>query len=96
MGRLDQTRVESDDTTLFGGAQSDLFSDPTSKEARALQDSIALSIRDEIAADADANIKVDMGDGKGERSISSVLDELDDLQDFAEIISLCGQPKVKA
>lgn len=96
MGRLDQTRVENDDTTLFGGAQSDLFSDPTSKEARALQDSIALSIRDEIAADADANIKVDMGDGKGERSISSVLDELDDLQDFAEIISLCGQPKVKA
>lgn len=96
MGRLDQTRVESDDTTLFGGAQSDLFSDPTSKEARALQDSIALSIRDDIAADADANINVDMGDGKGERSISSVLDELDDLQDFAEIISLCGQPKVKA
>lgn len=96
IGRLDQTRVEDDEGGLFGGAQRDMFSDPASKEAKVVHDNIASSIRDDIAADPEANIKVDMGDGKGERSVSSVLDELDDLQDFAEIISLCGQPKVKA
>lgn len=34
---------------------------------------------------------VDMGDGRGERPLSSVLDELDADADFADVIQLCGR-----
>ena len=94
MRRLDQTRVEDDETSLFGGNQRDLFSDPASKEARAVQDAITDDLRTSI--DKDGDYTLDMGDGKGERSAASVLDELDEDQNFAEIIALCGKQKGEA
>lgn len=90
MGRLDQTRVEDDAGGLFGGAQSDLFSDPLSKDARVIQDSIAADFRDQVARE---DFKVDLNDGKGERSASSLLDELDGDDEFAAILDACGKGK---
>lgn len=34
---------------------------------------------------------VDMGDGRGERPLSSVLDELDADAEFADVIQMCGR-----
>lgn len=93
IGRLDQTRIEDTEGTLFGGAQSDLFSDPASPQARPILDDISASIRDDILKDGD--FKLDLGDGKGERSVSSILDDLDEGDEFADILDLCGKPMVK-
>jgi hypothetical protein len=89
MRRLDQSRVEDDDGGLFGGAQTDLFSEPTSKEARAVMDTVADDLRAEIEAGGD--FKVDMGDGKGERLASDVLADLDEGDKFSARIDLCGK-----
>lgn len=89
--RGNQTRVEDDAGGLFGGAQSDMFSDPLSPEARTVQDSIAADFRDQIEAGND--FMVDMGDGKGVRSAASVLDDLDANDEFADVLSLCGTPR---
>lgn len=89
MRRLDQTRVEDDADGLFGGAQTDLFSDPTSKEARAVMDTVAADLRAEIEAGGD--FKTDMGDGKGERMASEVLADLDEGDKFSARIDLCGR-----
>lgn len=89
MRRLDQSRVEDDETSLFGGNQRDLFSDPASKEARVVQDAIADDLRTKIESDGD--YALDMGDGKGERSASNVLDELDADDLFSARIDLCGK-----
>jgi hypothetical protein len=35
---------------------------------------------------------MDMGDGKGERPASSILKEIEDGDEFAEQIALCGRP----
>ena len=91
--RLDQTRVEDDADGLFGGAQSDMFSEPWSPQARPVLDDISASIRDDIARDGD--FRLDLGDGKGERSASSILDDLDRGDEFADVIDLCGKPMVK-
>lgn len=87
--RGDQTRVEDDESSLFGGNQRDLFSDPTSQEARVVQDAIADDLRTKIESDGDYTL--DMSDGKGERSASSVLDELDADDLFSARIDLCGK-----
>lgn len=91
MGRLDQTRVEDDAGGLFGGAQRELFSEPASPAVRPVLDNMAADLRDIIERDGD--FMVDMGDGKGERSASSVLDDLDTGDQFADEIALCGRPK---
>lgn len=90
IGRLDQTRVEDDAGGLFGGAQSDLFSDPLSPEARIIQDAVAADLRDKIST---GHFKVDLGDGKGERSVSSLLDELDADDEFSAVLDACGRGK---
>lgn len=91
--RLDQTRIEDTEGTLFGGAQSDLFSDPASPQARPILDDMSASLRDDILKDGD--FKLDLGDGKGERSVSAILDDLDEGDEFADILDLCGKPMVK-
>lgn len=90
LGRLDQSRVEDQPDGLFGGAQSDLFSDPLAKEARVIQDAVAADFRDQLAVD---DFRVDMSDGKGERSASSLLDELDGDDEFQAILDACGKGK---
>lgn len=90
MRRGDQQRVEDDPESLFGGGQQSLFDDPVSPEARAVQDDIAADLRTQIEADGD--FMVDMGDGKGERMASTVLDDLDKGDDFADMLDLCGKP----
>lgn len=65
------------------------FSDPLSPEARVLHDQIEADLR--TAMEADPNLKVDMGDGKGERSVAAVLDDLDRAETFADTIALCGR-----
>lgn len=92
IGRLDQERVEDDMGGLFGGRQSDMFDDVTSPEAKVIHDSIMADLRDGIdAEDGLGDFTVDMGDGKGERPVSSVLDEIRQGEEFAEIIALCGR-----
>ena len=70
--------------------QMDMFSDPASKEARVVQDSIAADIRDQIKKGED--FLVDMADGKGERPASSVLDDLDAGDKASARMDLCGRP----
>lgn len=93
IGRLDQSRVEDDAGGLFGGAQRDMFDDPSSPKARVLQDNIAADMRDQIARDGD--FTVDMADGKGERSASSVLDDLDAGDAASARMDLCGKMRPK-
>jgi hypothetical protein len=69
----------------------DLFSDPTSTKAKPMQQAMAQDLRDAIAKDGD--VRMDAGDGKGERSLTAILDDLDKDDDFADIIALCGQRK---
>lgn len=92
MRRLDQKRVEDDPGTLFGTAPRELFDSP--EAARPIHDNIAADLRDQIERDGD--FIVDMGDGKGERKASTVLDDLDRGDEFAEAIALCGKPAAKA
>lgn len=69
--------------------QMDMFSDPASKEARVVQDSIAADIRDQIKKGED--FLVDMADGKGERPASSVLDDLDAGDKASARMDICGK-----
>lgn len=45
---------------------------------------------------SDGDFMVDMGDGRGERSASSVLDELDADDEFSAMLDLCGKPRGNA
>jgi len=76
---------------LGARTQRDMFSDPVSPEARVIQDSVADDLRTTIEKDGDYD--VDMGDGKGVRSASNVLDELDANDEFLDVINLCGRAK---
>jgi len=71
--------------------QMDWLSDPVSKEAVAVNQTIANDLRTSIERDGDALI--DIGDGLGERSMASILDELDAEDEFAAIAELCGRAK---
>lgn len=68
-------------------AQMDMFSDPTAPAAKAGQDAMARSLRDSIETDGD--FTVDLMDGRGERAVSSLLDELDEDAAFNEILDAC-------
>jgi len=74
-------------------APAAIFSDPASKEARPILDGMSASLRDDVARDGD--FMLDLGDGKGERSVSAILDDLDRGDEFAEVLDLCGKPMVK-
>lgn len=69
--------------------QMDMFSDPASPEARPVLDAMTADIRDEIVKGDD--FKIDMGDGRGERLASSVLDDLDKGDAAAARFDLCGR-----
>ena len=92
--RGDQTRVEDDETSLFGGNQRDLFSDPTSPEAQSHMDAMMLDLRTEIEADAAADLSLEVAgvvadDGRALSSISDVLDEIDELEALAREVANC-------
>lgn len=72
-------------------AQMDMFSDQISPKARETQQAMVESLREEI--DARGDFSADMGDGKGERSASSVLKELDDDMEFLDILDACGKAR---
>lgn len=67
----------------------DTFSDPASAEARPILDTMTADIRDEITKGDD--FLIDMGDGKGERMASTVLDDLDKGDAAAARFDLCGR-----
>lgn len=69
--------------------QMDMFSDPASAEARPILDTMTADIRDEITKGDD--FLIDMGDGKGERMASTVLDDLDKGDAAAARFDLCGR-----
>lgn len=69
--------------------QMDMFSDPASAEARPVLDTMTADIRDEITKGDD--FLIDMGDGKGERMASTVLDDLDKGDAAAARFDLCGR-----
>jgi len=72
--------------------QADMFSDPTSPEARPVQDALATDLRTEIEAEGDMTLEVDMLDGNA-RSMSGVdlLDYLDQGEAFSARLDLCGK-----
>lgn len=92
--RLDQTRVEDDAGGLFGGARRDMFDDPGAKAARPLQDQMAADLRDFALQNGDP--KLDPGDGKGPRSVTAILADLDADDAFSARIDLCGMAPGKA
>ncbi|WP_188477262.1 hypothetical protein [Primorskyibacter flagellatus] len=71
--------------------QSDLFSDPSDPKTKDYRETVSTYMREEIAEEGD--IGVDVGDGKGSRSASAVLDELDADDDFLEIMNWCGRKR---
>lgn len=89
--RLDQTRVEDDAGGLFGGAQRDMFSEPTGNEARALQDQIAADVRDDIAKAGDMKLEIETVDGSKLRSKQAVLDYIDEGDRASARLDLCGK-----
>jgi len=59
------------------------------KALEAVEGHALVDLRQQV--DAGESRMVDMGDGRGERPLSSVLDELDADAEFAEVIQLCGR-----
>lgn len=88
--RIPDTTGQPKDTPQPSGFQgSQALSDPASPEARPVLDAMTADIRDEIAKGDD--FKIDMGDGRGERLASSVLDDLDKGDAAAARFDLCGR-----
>ncbi len=93
IGRLDQTRVEDDAGGLFGGAQSDLFSDPLSPKTQAHLDGMIQDIRADLEVNPEADFSIDgslkADDGRALTSISDVLQEIEEADTLAKQIQLC-------
>lgn len=70
--------------------RTDLFDDPTSPQAQRALDQVEADLRRQ--ADAE-DMTVDMGDGLGPRSASSVLDEFAADREFLDILDICGRPR---
>lgn len=68
--------------------QMDMFSDPASKEARVVQDAIIADFRDQIAKGED--VTVDLGDGKGPRTMSAIIKDMEADEAFVARLDLCG------
>jgi hypothetical protein len=73
-------------------SQMDMFSDPASPEARAIQDSVAADMRGDIEADGNFDLEIETPDG-GKRIMSAgaLLDYLDEGDAFSARIDLCGK-----
>lgn len=74
---------------VSGRSQQDMFSDIASKEARARQEAIGSTIREQI--DELGDFEIDLGDGKGIRSASAIMEEIENVDDFADVMQLCGR-----
>ena len=86
--------LPADDGLFDVGARSqiDMFSDPTSPESREVQDVVANDLKTEIEADGDFDLEIETPDG-GTRVMSArgLLDYLDEGDNFAARIELCGK-----
>jgi len=71
-------------------AQTDMFDDPASPEAKAHQDMVASSIRDEIETNGPSTVEIATEDGRVLRTDQDVLDYLDEGDQFSSRIDLCG------
>lgn len=71
-------------------AQTDMFDDPASPEARAHQDAVTSSIRDDIEANGPSAIEIVTDDGRVLRTDQDLLDYLDEGDQFSNRIDLCG------
>ena len=85
------------DTGLFDtGArrQLDIFDDVTSPQAQRALDQVEADLRGDLEARApEAEVRVDMADGRGQRTAESVFREFDEDRNFLEILDLCGRPR---
>lgn len=72
-------------------AQMDMFSEPTGPKARPMQDAMMEDLRDTI--DGDGDFTVDLMDGRGERPASSLLNELEQDDEFMAVLDACGRPR---
>lgn len=77
---------------LNARAQTDMF-DPDTPAFQERSQQASQSFRDEIEANGDFSTKLELEDGRTLARASDVLDYLDEVDDFAEIIALCGNPK---
>lgn len=73
-------------------AQLDMFSDPVDAKARPVQDAMVEDLRDAVSTD---DFMVDVGDGRGARPASSLLDELDGDTEFLAILDACGKRRTE-
>jgi len=73
---------------VSGRSQADMFDDPLSPQAKVAHDAIESDIRTGIEKDGD--FTVDMGDGRGVRRVTEVLDDIDRAEGFADAVDLCG------
>ena len=71
-------------------ARTDLFDNPGGPKSRPYQDVVAADLRRQIDTE---DFLVDVGDGKGPRPASSILDDLDGDDEFLAILDACGKPK---
>jgi len=70
--------------------RNDLFSEPSGPQARTAQDAMRADVEDQIAK---SDFDVDMDDGLGSRSASSILDEFDMDDEFQAVLDACGKGK---
>lgn len=80
------------DAGLFDtGARSqiDMFDDVSSPPAQRALDQVEADIRPTM----EAEMRVDMNDGRGQRSAESVFREFDEDRNFLEILDICGRPR---
>lgn len=89
--RLDQTRIEDQEGTLFGGAQQsmDWLDDIGGREAVEIQSSMMNDFRGQIEEGGDFDIMIETDDGMKTMKASEVLDEIAEMDDFADSIHLC-------
>ncbi len=74
-------------------AQTDMFDDPASPEAKPLLDQKTADFRDEIEANGPIEVNIATDDGRVLATDEDVLDYLDEGDDFADMIGLCGTPE---
>ncbi|MFV1626860.1 hypothetical protein VWY34_14150 [Phaeobacter sp. JH20_02] len=75
---------------LGARAQTDMFDDPASPEARTIQQNVASSFRDEIESNGPTVVDMLTEDGRVLRTDQDVLDYLDEGDQFSSRIDLCG------
>lgn len=80
---------------LGARAQTDMFADPQSPAFQERAVAQSQYVANDIEANGDFDIDLELEDGKRLTTASEALRYLDEADEFSEIIALCGKPKVE-